>query len=304
MGNTDLVSNLKTVHPDHFALIIGAMKSGTTSLFEILGQHPQICSSKLKEPDYFTKDREKEERENYLDLWKWNDDLQHVALESSVAYAKAPFVKGVPERIYKSGFGDYRFIYMLRNPLTRIESQARHAQFAGWGKSLDAGIAEDLIDFSRYAMQIDQYLEYFPLESIFIVTLEEFQANPHAVLTRICKFLEVDDKFRFSRVAEPRNSGEFFNAPPGIAKVTQRGLGKFIARKILPPRVKNWLRTRIANMGKKRGTDLQLARWKLNDEESNLILGKLAYDMKRLEQDFGVEVQKYWHIPQDVLDRG
>ena len=36
--------------PDHFAFIIGAMKSGTTSLFEILSQHPQVCPSKIKEP--------------------------------------------------------------------------------------------------------------------------------------------------------------------------------------------------------------------------------------------------------------
>ncbi len=49
--------------------------------------------------------------------------------------------------------GQYRFIYMLRNPLTRIESQLRHGLFAGWGKSLDAGIPDDAVYYSSYAMQ-------------------------------------------------------------------------------------------------------------------------------------------------------
>ena len=42
--------------PDNFSIIIGAMKSGTTSLFEVLAQHPEICGAKKKEIDYFVKD--------------------------------------------------------------------------------------------------------------------------------------------------------------------------------------------------------------------------------------------------------
>ena len=58
MGNTRIIKNTRPSNdkPNNFVFIIGAMKSGTTSLFDILSQHPQVCPSKTKEPDYFTKD--------------------------------------------------------------------------------------------------------------------------------------------------------------------------------------------------------------------------------------------------------
>ena len=57
MKKTDNISKnqMSDNKPDRFAFIIGAMKAGTTSLFEILSQHPQVCPSKTKEPDYFIK---------------------------------------------------------------------------------------------------------------------------------------------------------------------------------------------------------------------------------------------------------
>ena len=38
---------------DSYILIIGAMKSGTTSLFATLAQHPQIAPAHPKEPGFF-----------------------------------------------------------------------------------------------------------------------------------------------------------------------------------------------------------------------------------------------------------
>ena len=177
MGNTNIIRKTQPSNnkPDCFAFIIGAMKSGTTSLFEILSQHPQVCPSKTKEPDYFIKNGDESSQEDYLSLWDWQDSTHSIALESSVAYTKEPYITGVPERINEAKLGQYRFIYMLRNPLNRIESQVRHGIFAGWGKSLDAGIPEDAINFSSYAMQLDKYLEFFPIDNILLVTLEEFK---------------------------------------------------------------------------------------------------------------------------------
>ncbi len=41
---------------NNFALIIGAMKCGTTSLFSYLAQHPEISACQPKEPDFFSYD--------------------------------------------------------------------------------------------------------------------------------------------------------------------------------------------------------------------------------------------------------
>lgn len=279
------------------------MKSGTTSLFEILSQHPQICPSKLKEPDYFIKDRDDKCRKDYLTLWDWSSISHVIALESSVAYTKAPFISGVPERISRAELGKYRFIYMLRDPLARIESQVHHGLFAGWGKSLDVEIPEDLIDFSRYAMQLKNYLEYFPKKNIMLVILEEFQHKPHVVLTQICEFLGVDSKFLFANVDEPRNSGELFNSSPIVASITQGKIGQFIAQKIIPTSIKSWLRNCIVNLGSRKKDNLSCGRWRLNYEERINILDSLADDMRKLESDFNVDIRKYWQVPPQIINK-
>jgi hypothetical protein len=289
--------------PDDFVFIIGAMKSGTTSLFEILSQHPQVCPSRIKEPDYFTSDSDDTAQKDYLSLWDWQDHAHSVALESSVAYTKSPFIQGVPERISKSKLGQYRFIYMLRNPLTRIESQVRHGLFAGWGQSLDTGIPEDAIDFSSYAMQLDKYLEFFPIDDIMLVTLEEFKLEPNSVLLKMCEFLKIDNNFEFEDVENTRNSGDFFNTSASVSQLTQSRFGQFIAHKLLPVKIKSWLRNLVANLNYRKKEAPSLGRWQLTPEEKSLVLERLSEDLKRLESDFGVDIKKHWQVQTNMRDQ-
>lgn len=282
--------------PDHFVFIIGAMKSGTTSLFELLSQHPNICPSKVKEPDFFTKDRGARDLQDYLSLWDWKENKHSFALEASVAYTKAPYISDVPRRIHESRLGEFRFIYVLRHPLTRIESQIRHGLFAGWGKSLDSGIPKDAVNFSSYAMQLDKYLEYFSIDTVLLITLEEFTQQPDTVLSRICRFLEIDADFSFLDVSKTRNSGDFFNAPPSVTRITQSDFGQFIVRKVLPARLKNHLRDIIARFHGNTNKPSKLGRWQLTSEERDIILTRLADDLNRLNSEFGVDIGKYWHM--------
>ena len=289
--------------PDNFVFIIGAMKSGTTSLFEILSQHPEVCPSKTQEPDYFIKDSADSSHKDYLSLWDWQDHLHSIALESSVAYSKEPFIKGAAQRIHDAKLGKYRFIYMLRNPLTRIESQVRHGLFAGWGKSLDEGIPEDAINFSSYAMQLEKYQKHFPIDDILLVTLEEFIDSPDSVLSRICQFLNIDKNFEFEDIKTTRNSGDFFSTSASLSTLTQSNLGQFIARKLLSQKNKSLLRTWLTRLGKGKKPNTDIGRWQLTAEERDLVLNRLADDLKRVELDFGVDIQKYWQIQTDTINK-
>ena len=294
-------TNAGKIRPANFAIIIGAMKCGTTSLFDILSQHHQICASKTKEPDYFTEDRDDKALDKYLALWNWNQNTHSIALESSVAYSKAPYISGVPERIHHAAIGQHKFIYMLRHPLSRIESQVRHGLFAGWGKSLDNGIPGDAIKYSCYAMQLEEYLSYFSRDSIMLVTLEEFISEPLEVLFRICQFLNIDDSFQFTEVTETRNSGDFFNAAPNLSRVTQSSFGQFIAQKILPVKIKNIIRDIISKSNKSSNKPSNHGRWQLNSEEKATTLKSLAEDLIKLETEFDVDIQKHWQIQTDTL---
>ncbi len=287
--------------PSNFVLIIGAMKSGTTSLFDILSQHPQICASKIKEPDYFVRSGDHKSQNEYLALWNWNERQHRIALESSVAYTKSPFIRGVPERIYNSGLGKFRFIYFVRDPVARIESQIRHGVFAGWGKSLDEGISDDLIAFTRYATQLDEYLMYFKKGDLLVLTLEEFQNNPASVLTRICEFIDVDKKFEFNNVEEPRNSGQFFESSSLMMRLTQNPIGKYIARSILPFQFKNWLRDKLVKLGGEAKQKPIPGRWRLTETEKERVISMLSSDLKRIHHEYGIDVCEYWNVPEEFV---
>jgi len=282
--------------PEKFAFIIGAMKSGTTSLFDILSQHPQVSPSKIKEPDFFIRDFNDSQLNDYLSLWPSNNTKNIIALESSVAYTKYPFITGTPERIHHSNIGQYRFIYMLRNPLNRIESQVRHSLFAGWGESLDDGLPQDAIDFSRYSMQLDQYRKFFPLDHILLVTLEEFKHSPHAVLSRICHFLDIDTNFKFIDIESTRNPGEFFNASPTILTITQNPLAQYLARNILSSNMKQRLKSIVIRLSKHSPKPRSIGRWQLTNEEKSLILEILTDDLIRLNSEFKVDITNHWNI--------
>ena len=293
---------MKSNKPDNFTLIIGAMKSGTTSLFEILSQHPQIIAANKKEPNYFVKDRSVKELDEYLELWDWDQDRHITALESSVAYSQSPYQSNVPERIKASNLGDYRFIYMLRDPLSRIESQVRHGLFAGWGKDLDeGGVTNELIKFSSYASQIEKYLEYFPKESILLITLEEFNKNPESTLKKVCGFIGIDSAFVFKNVNDVRNSGEFFNLPSVVSTISQGGISQFVIQNILPLKIKRLIRESLAKLGKKKNSEISLGRWKLNDQEKQFIYSELKNDFKKLKIDHGVDAEREWNVPHVLL---
>ncbi len=285
---------------DDFVLIIGAMKSGTTSLFDILSQHPEICPSAVKEPDFFIKDRTQDEIDDYRKLWGRRKSGERLALEASVSYAQFPVYPGVPERIKSIGLGEYKFIYMMRDPVKRIESHIRHGVFAGWGKGLEDGIPDDAIEFSKYATQIDRYVNVFGADSIFLLTLEEFAENPDECLFRICQFLGILEH-EFVQVREIRNSGEFFNSSKVVGMLSQNRVSRYLIKHFVPISVKTRIRN-VLSMSKKRKkssrdkTIRQQGRWKLTDEEISTIKALLKNDLNNLREKYGVDTGRYWAI--------
>lgn len=72
-----------------FCIILGAMKAGTTSLFNYLAQHPEISPCSTKEPFYFSHHYHKNPNK-YLSLWPKQDWEHKVLLEGSTSYTKYP----------------------------------------------------------------------------------------------------------------------------------------------------------------------------------------------------------------------
>jgi hypothetical protein len=110
-------------------LIIGSMKSGTTTLFDLLARHPAIAPARNKEPGFFAFEEVFALGFGWYDALFAFDPARHrYGLEGSTDYTKHPFCTGVAERLIASAPRRFRLIYLMRHPLRRIESHARHAQ--------------------------------------------------------------------------------------------------------------------------------------------------------------------------------
>lgn len=179
-------------------IIIGAQKCGTTSLHYYLGLHPQISMSREKELEFFVEER------NWPRGIEWYKShfttSAKVRGESSPNYTGYPKWGGVPERMH-SVIPDAKLIYILRDPIDRMISQYVQLQSAG----LDDRTVEEAFELlsndnsyirrSRYFLQLQRYLPYFPSSNILIITAEDLLNDRRRTLEKVFAFLNVDKTF-------------------------------------------------------------------------------------------------------------
>jgi hypothetical protein len=178
-------------------LIIGAMKAGTTSLYHYLRAHPEVFMPSVKELDFFVG------RVNWERGIGWYGKHFEGAAgaraigEASTAYTKYPVVEGVPQRI-AAHLPDVRLIYVVRDPIDRMRSHYQHRVALGAEREpLRQAVLQNRIylNCSRYALQLEQYLEHFPRDQVLVVTSEGLRHNRRAVLRRVYAFLGVDSSY-------------------------------------------------------------------------------------------------------------
>lgn len=93
--------------------IIGAMKSGTSSLHNYLSSHPDIFMSQVKEPMHFSReDMWSKGNDDYLGLFADAKNEKYLG-ESSTEYTKLPFRDGVAKRLYEFN-PEAKLIYIAR----------------------------------------------------------------------------------------------------------------------------------------------------------------------------------------------
>jgi sulfotransferase family protein len=117
--------------------------------------------------------------------------------EASTSYTKFPRYQGVSARMAKV-VPDVRLIYVLRDPVERMRSHYQHRVAVGAEtRAPEVALLEDPIylDYSKYARQLDQYLEYFDREQLLVVTSEELRDDRHETVRRVFDFVGVDPNF-------------------------------------------------------------------------------------------------------------
>lgn len=202
--------------------IVGAMKSGTSTLYEYLQSHPQIFMSKVKEPSYFV-DRETLEEmwpdmaemgfwrgeEFYLELFADAGDAVAIG-EASTNYSKLPRIQHVAERI--AAFEPAaRIIYIMRDPVERTISHYWHNVKAGVERRpLERALRDDAYfrEVSHYAMQLRPYYANFGTEHVLPLLFEDLRDAPLSVAQSVYAWLGVEANY------VPADIGQSYNVKP------------------------------------------------------------------------------------------
>jgi hypothetical protein len=186
-------------------MIIGAAKSGTTSLHYYLDQHPQISMSSPKETNFFQRSDYRAALGEYQRCFRNGHDARG---EASHRYTCFPCVPHIPERI-SSVLPDLKLIYLVRDPVDRAEAHYNE-QFAGGFTELTIEEAFTNLDqsmapwicASKYATQIERYMEHFPRSNLMIVDASDLRFDRRKTIESLFSFLGVDPAFssrRFDR---------------------------------------------------------------------------------------------------------
>ena len=179
--------------------LIGAAKSGTTSLAHLLDQHPHICLSDPKEPQFFWS-----EWDRGFDWYRkhFKGSPGQVLLDASQSYTMAPrkALEGdaaswpVPKRIHEAR-PDAKLIYMVRDPASRAVSNYWHAVRAGEeDRTLKDAIATQpyYMAASFYHAQISQFLNYFDPAQFLFLSFADFKQDPTEIARKCADFIGVD----------------------------------------------------------------------------------------------------------------
>lgn len=203
-------------------LVIGAMKAGTTSLCWDLEAHPSIFFPSVKEPHTLCLDEvlTEEGRKKYAALFD-RASPEQICGEGSTGYTKQPLHTGVPERARQLLGADLKLIYIVREPVARTLSHHYHMYRAG-DAPRDIGQAlrqiPSLVNVSRYAMQLDPWIETFGLANLHVVRFEDFVQARTETVNELCTFLRVSPESGTVDTERVHNAGENQLLPPDLLR--------------------------------------------------------------------------------------
>jgi hypothetical protein len=249
-------------------VIAGVMKSGTTSLRNALGRHPEVYCAP-GEPHFFCGHVEERALDWYTRQFR-DAGQARVLGEKTADYLAQP---RAVERMAQL-LPDARVIVILRNPVDRAYShywhqrmvKKEHLSFAEAvnaepGRLRDGQAHLGYVEDGRFAPQLERLASFYPRDSIHVMLLEEFRGDPATEYERVCRFLGVDETFRPSatlrrrtnpyrrmrlpRVYERLKRSDLYRHLPRVAK---KNLEKALVQSADYPPMEEGLRARLTQL--------------------------------------------------------
>jgi len=237
--------------------IVGAAKSGTTSLSFYLEQHPEVFISPLKEPYFFSsqfKDKDlppggigDDWPRNFVinNLDEYLSLFRHAKNEKAIGEATAGYLyyykRAIPKM--KQLFGDVKILIILRNPVSRAFSAYKHLvrdmretksfedalELEEYRKQNNWEYLWHLTSLGYYHDQVKAYLENF--SQVKVLFFEDIIKNPQELMKEVFRFLDVDPNFKIDTEGTFNPSGiprskimRWLTRPSGLKALVYKGL--------------------------------------------------------------------------------
>lgn len=254
-------------------LIIGAPKSGTTSLYHYLDQHPGVFMSPNKEPHFFAFEGEPPSFVGTGDTQAWintrsvTDGNEYRALfsgasseqmcgEASTMYL---YLEGSCDRIYQHN-PNMKIVAFLRQPVDRAYSHYMHLRRDGREWESDFRKALELENerigkhwspawhyrnVGLYCDQVQRYVDKFGKEQVRIYLYDDLLKDAQGVYRDIFEFIGVDADFEMDTSARHNTTKsvrkskwlhDFLMYPNGL---------KSVLRQVIPASVRKPLSAKV-----------------------------------------------------------
>jgi len=180
-------------------VIVGAMKAGTTTLYQYLQRHPRIFLPERKDPMFFSRDV------MFARGFDWYRGLfdgageDQIRGEASTCYSRYPVYPKAAERLAQY-VPNAKLLYILRHPVDRLYSHYVHVMTVRLVRSEGAILTfeqfaeedEEALCAGRYLFQIEHLRKHFDASQIHVVLFDDLCDDPGPLLDGVQQFLGVE----------------------------------------------------------------------------------------------------------------
>lgn len=190
-------------------MIIGAQKSGTTSLKSYLGQHPAIITHLQTEFSFFVEGKE------YIDgmdvtFRKYFSDVMPDSPRTIVAKSASMYFNEKSLQRLRASNPDCQLVLLLRNPVERAYSSYLMEVNSGWFDQPWSDISASVqkfkqgekdqmfrlfIELGLYAEHLEKIYRSFPKKQVLILSFDDLKINPVEICKSIFRRMKIDDSF-------------------------------------------------------------------------------------------------------------
>lgn len=278
-------------------IIAGAQKSGSTYIWSMLKQHPEVFFPKDKEINFFnTSSRSDFDLGEYVSLFDSGKSFK-VKGEASPRYL---FYNHVPKLMHELN-PQLKLIFILRNPVLRAESHYLHNVRDGFESlSFDRAIEEEesrikqdafslraysYVNRGLYAKQVKEYLSYFEKDQILLLKFEEFMKDKAQGFKELHSFLGVSD-FDYNEQQSNKNERKYIKYR-WLNTVARNRFVKLLSR-FFPRNAKDRIMRIIKSLNQ-----TQSSQKILSSKNIEQIKEKTALDVKELESITGWDLSDW-----------